>query len=286
MSIIFYMVFVFSVFVCDCTRFRRHRQRSMESEEEGELVTNHHPRTTPPCNTLCEAQWKHDFHVTFHRHYETEFFDVPLDNIILANLSTLSSFCSLTEQKYACLERECLITKHDWTPEKHICIDELEKFRENIHCLSKTRQSVHTHCQSVCLKLESLSVLSQIEINYLIRMKMQQTAKDEYIEQNKACHFIACHQMCHKRIISRLCSHGEIQDAREMIRDYYDSYLRKDLAELENSQHGELFSSFCRRVTLEENENAFISNMTNHNNQVLESIRREIKFMTLRDLLQ
>ncbi|KAF8387402.1 hypothetical protein PRIPAC_76544 [Pristionchus pacificus] len=54
------------------------------------------------CTTQCDAQFKSDFRLSFSRDYDLDFFDIPLDPLLVSSLQNLTAFCYLVEQKQEC----------------------------------------------------------------------------------------------------------------------------------------------------------------------------------------
>uniref|UniRef100_A0A8R1HQ70 Uncharacterized protein n=1 Tax=Caenorhabditis japonica TaxID=281687 RepID=A0A8R1HQ70_CAEJA len=252
---------IISFCLCHIGRSRRH-------------FSDEYRISTPACDVVCEGQWKSEFHVNFHKLYDTEYFEIPLDTTIVKNRANLKLFCSSTTQKYTCLRNECNISRTPWSAEKHICVGHYDNFDRNINCLSLTDKYVQKECSNVCnaIKIE----LSQLEINRMTEMDFSKQEKNEFIEQNKHCNFIACHQMCHEYVINKICI-DSAASARAVVKSYYDAYLNREYTSLNKDDHDELYSSFCRRVTPGQDENAFTANMTRFNNLTLDRMRNDIR---------
>ncbi|CAI5455387.1 unnamed protein product [Caenorhabditis angaria] len=244
-----------------------HRRRRDDSEDVDDI------RNTLPCDVVCEAQWKSEFHTNFHRLYDTQYFEIPLDSTIVKNRASLKMFCSSTQQKYACFRRDCKIHRTPWSPDKHICVRNYEQFDKNINCLSLTDRYVQKECSTIC---DKNITLSHIEKQRLHELRLSHPAITALEEQNNECHFIACHQMCHEYVVSKLCI-DSASSARELLKKYYDSYLEREYTALRKNGHGTIFSSFCRRVTPEQNENAITPNMTVYNNGILDIMKNDIR---------
>ncbi|CAD6189180.1 unnamed protein product [Caenorhabditis auriculariae] len=229
---------------------------------------------TPPCDVICEAQWKSEFQMNFGKLYDTQYFEVPLDTVVMRNLDSLKTFCSSTQQKYACFKRECDIHRFRWSPAKHICIAQLAEFEKNNQCLSKTDRFVQRECTEVCDNLEIR--VSPLETTKLVSLGVSSNERTAYIDQNEHCYLIVCHQMCHEHVISKVCGE-KAADARSLVKNYYDAYLQREYNALLKEGHEKLYSSFCRRVTPHQHENAVTPNMTRWNNRSLDRMRSEIK---------
>ncbi|EGT53037.1 hypothetical protein CAEBREN_30341 [Caenorhabditis brenneri] len=229
---------------------------------------------TPSCDVVCEGQWKSEFHANFHKIYDTDYFEIPLDTAIVKNRASLKMFCSSTIQKYTCLRKECRILRTPWSAEKHICIGHFDNFDRNINCLSLTDRYVQKECSDVCnsIRIE----ISQAEISRMAEMEFSRQEKSEFIEQNKHCNFIACHQLCHEYIINKVCIDSAVS-ARSVVKSYYDSYLEREYTALNKDDQDELYSSFCRRVTPGQDENLYTANMTRYNNLTLDRMKNDIR---------
>ncbi|CAB3399754.1 unnamed protein product [Caenorhabditis bovis] len=217
---------------------------------------------SPACEVVCEAQWKSEFHLNFQRLYDTQYFEVPLDPTITKSKANLKLFCQSTRQKTS------------WSPEKHVCLGQLENFERNINCLSLTDRYVQRDCNNVCnnLRIE----ISPNEEEVINELKLTRPERNTLVEQNEHCHFISCHQMCHEYIINKVCIDSAAA-ARSLVKNYYDAYLEREHASLKKNDHDELFSSFCRRVTPNQNENAYAGNMTQFNNDILDRMKGQIR---------
>ncbi|CAI2357380.1 unnamed protein product [Caenorhabditis sp. 36 PRJEB53466] len=230
--------------------------------------------STPACDVVCEGQWKSEFHANFHKLYDTEYFEVPLDTTIVKSRANLKLFCSSTAQKYTCLRKECKIGRTPWSAEKHICMTHYDQFDRNINCLSLTDKYVQKECSNVCnsIRIE----ISQPEIDKMVELEFDKQDKSLFVEQNKHCNFIACHQLCHEFIINKICIDSAVS-ARSAVKAYYDAFLQREYTSLNKDDHDALYSSFCRRVTPGQNENAFTSNMTRFNNLTLDRMKNDIR---------
>ncbi|CAJ0959056.1 unnamed protein product, partial [Mesorhabditis belari] len=251
-----------------------HRRRSLPDDQSSEMMTK---VISPSCELLCEAQWKSDFQIYYDKMYDSGYYDIPLDPAVISSKSDLVTFCRLTEQKYNCLKTQCKITDFPWTPERHICKLHADNFKASITCFKKTKDIVHDDCSSLCDRLTPR--ISPAEKRFIENRKLPRQAVKEFERQNSACLFVACHRLCHEKVIEHKCYPSERAKALETVAEYYDEYMRKEFEIFALPDHNLLFSSLCRRITPDEDEEEFVTGNASYNNRTMNRLINGVKIV-------
>ncbi|CAJ0583839.1 unnamed protein product, partial [Mesorhabditis spiculigera] len=261
---------------CIDTHPRRHQRREVARNSDESKATE------ASCETQCDAQWKDDFQVLHGKPFDLNFFDVPLDLTVISSRKELTSFCGITTQKSSCYKNECGHRKLEWTPERHICELHYQEFKNSINCLSKTKEIVHKECSTVCDRVVQQRI-SPAERKFLEQRKLSREGLREFERQNGICTFVSCHNMCHEKVVLHKCEPAEKHKTVKLINAYYQEYMRKEFEIFALPDHQVLFSSFCRRITPDEDENEFVPGNGAYNNRTLSrisnAVRQVVEFM-------
>uniref|UniRef100_A0A914KPH7 Uncharacterized protein n=1 Tax=Meloidogyne incognita TaxID=6306 RepID=A0A914KPH7_MELIC len=157
-------------------------------KEENSKLINNEEYLIQTCVAYCDAQFGREFEEHFGRSYFTQFFDFPIDSLIVSSLNNFNSFCSLVEQRSCCLQQECLKSSVPASPQTHICLEHRADFERALACLNSTvpHFKFHSICSTAAKQSVDIKRLADETHGFDIHLT------EQYRQQDLRCRFQAC----------------------------------------------------------------------------------------------
>ncbi|KAI6205669.1 hypothetical protein M3Y94_00818600 [Aphelenchoides besseyi] len=229
------------------------------------------PNRVSQCQLNCDAQFRRDFHMTFSKAYETEFFDFPIDPLISSSRSNFDSFCRLVNETLECYREECNSSTEIASTHSHICVQKRTDFEAALNCLNQTSRQMN--CHTGCSRMARRSINEteeESETRGMIEVDVQ-----SFHEQNLRCRFQACTLECRDQLIRNHCSASEAEQTLRTVRHYYTSDLTSDWHEFRKDSKAHLFSRFCRRMLNDQDDE--LSSYNREYEKTMEQIRLYVR---------
>uniref|UniRef100_A0A914KLE4 Uncharacterized protein n=1 Tax=Meloidogyne incognita TaxID=6306 RepID=A0A914KLE4_MELIC len=216
-------------------------------KEENLKLINNEEYLIQTCVAYCDAQFGREFEEHFGRSYFTQFFDFPIDSLIVSSINNFNSFCSLVEQRSCCLQQECLKSSVPASPQTHICLEHRADFERALACLNSTvpHFKFHSICSTAAKQSVDIKRLADETHGFDIHLT------EQYRQQDLRCRFQACTLSARIMLINEHCNQNGFEEdqrehARRTVRRYYEDDLELDLIEYgETLNATRRFPRFC-----------------------------------------
>ncbi|KAL7075219.1 hypothetical protein ACQ4LE_005632 [Meloidogyne hapla] len=225
------LILIILLLLCVNSQPRHRRFTKWTEKPENNKLLNNEEYLIQTCVAFCDAQFAREFEEHFGRSYFTQFFDFPIDSLIVSSLSNFNIFCSLVEQRSCCLQQECLQSSVPASPQTHICLEHRNDFEKALGCLNSTvpHFKFHRICSTAAKQSVDARRLAE-ETRGFGTLSIEQ-----YRQQDLRCRFQACTLSARIMLINEHCSKNRIEEQREhtrqTVRRYYEDDLELDLIE-------------------------------------------------------